>query len=914
MAQQTMYPAIANSPGTELSAAITAAVTTIPVVTGSVLPEGPNIITIGVDETSETVLYTSKSGNSLIGCTRGFGGTTAKGWAVASRVARYYTAYDHDAFRKNLTDLSGVTNESTTDIVLSAGQQILNATKNARLQGLKVQGRTLIDLLGGAGSGESLTGWTQNGATATTLSSTQKRSGSTAFKFSPSAGASYITKDFTSPLDASKYYVMAGWVFIESYVDGSLNLALRDVGTMTARYNMSINVSLLGQWQFVYFKIPTNNTLLGTGYRLTAGSTGSGTNVTYMDEIRLYAVSAADYAAIGTTITGEAIDRLLPYVPPGINGVDGLWVRRYGKNLLPPTPSLLGSIATPIGPYDLIFASSSANQVSRVVGEVIPNTVYTLSVKHNATIRVVGGDTAVNVVNSTTAQTVTFNSGANTTLYITLVCTAIGTFYFKDWQLEIGSTVSPFQPREDSLIAFGGVELHANPTDGSEPDILREVNGRYEVTRLWREMVLDGALPWEYNSTASGYKALRISKLGAVFSGNYIVGFATKYNGQTLVNTSDPIATAGADKFRQRAEDAYFYLSVSSADSGWGDSYTPSTDEIKAYFIGWKMYDTSGSGVTTAPYNRTDGQYKGWVYRRAADGAFVGGVGSVPTTQAEISAYWQPYQLLYRLAGVTTEAAQEDGAISLLEGDNFIEVGSGYVSRERANPAWESTGNKYHINNSALAGSALKNRVDKLFRIFRNSRPDDKWTIQDYSSANGIQLAIIPAADYDSSQPYSVSYIKLDKSPVPSVTGFYAATEKAQLHDLTDAVIEIGSAVSTLAAKKSEKDAGPWITPSTLLNGFTGNQLSYRKNGNYVEFKGFAFYNVIDAPGGTIIMNLPAGFRPLSFVNLPTTSWGDTGALSPSAIGVYVGIDGIVQLSVPSKRNVLFDGLRFPLD
>ncbi|OMD99634.1 hypothetical protein BSK60_33655, partial [Paenibacillus odorifer] len=109
---------------------------------------------------------------SLIGCTRGFGGTTAKGWAVASRVARYYTAYDHEAFRKNLTDLSGVTSESTTDVILAVGQQILNATKNARLQGLKVQGRTLIDLLGGAGSGESLTGWTQNGNQPVALSTT----------------------------------------------------------------------------------------------------------------------------------------------------------------------------------------------------------------------------------------------------------------------------------------------------------------------------------------------------------------------------------------------------------------------------------------------------------------------------------------------------------------------------------------------------------------------------------------------------------------------------------------------------------------------------------------------------------------------------------------------------------------------
>lgn len=37
--------------------------------------------------------------------------------------------------------------ESLAAVTLSAGRQILNATKNARLQGLKVQGRTLMPLL-----------------------------------------------------------------------------------------------------------------------------------------------------------------------------------------------------------------------------------------------------------------------------------------------------------------------------------------------------------------------------------------------------------------------------------------------------------------------------------------------------------------------------------------------------------------------------------------------------------------------------------------------------------------------------------------------------------------------------------------------------------------------------------------------
>lgn len=455
--------------------------------------------------------------------------------------------------------------ESLTSINLVAGQQILNATKNARLQGLKVQGRTLIDLLGGAGSGESLTGWTQNGATATTLSSTQKRSGSTAFKFSPSAGASYITKDFTSPLDASKYYVMAGWVFIESYVDGSLNLALRDVGTMTTRYNMSINVSLLGQWQFVYFKIPTNNTLLGTGYRLTAGSTGSGTNVTYMDEIRLYAVSAADYAAIGTTITGEAIDRLLPYVPSGINGVDGLWVRRYGKNLLAGEVSILtGSTVKVVGPYSFDLTTTVTNGNAYIIADVLTNTNYTFSsVLETNALLAVFDETGTTSLTGYGATARTFNSGANTKVRLYFRNDGVAsTKRYSNWQLELGSTVTPFLPREDSLIAFGGVELHANPTDGSEPDILREVNGRYEVTRRYRKIVLDGSLPWTYHDDYStGYKQVRVPILNSVTDSNYV----TKFDGRSIPYAY-PITTGDKALLSQ----GWFYLSIFSIDSGWG--------------------------------------------------------------------------------------------------------------------------------------------------------------------------------------------------------------------------------------------------------------------------------------------------------------------------------------------------------
>ncbi|WP_340014644.1 tail fiber protein [Paenibacillus sp. FSL K6-1318] len=61
-------------------------------------------MTIGTDEAAETILYTDKTGNDLAGVTRGFEGV-AKSWAAGTKLARYFTAYDHDTFRDNITDL-----------------------------------------------------------------------------------------------------------------------------------------------------------------------------------------------------------------------------------------------------------------------------------------------------------------------------------------------------------------------------------------------------------------------------------------------------------------------------------------------------------------------------------------------------------------------------------------------------------------------------------------------------------------------------------------------------------------------------------------------------------------------------------------------------------------------------------------
>ncbi|MCY9760432.1 hypothetical protein M5X06_12965 [Paenibacillus alvei] len=103
MTMKPMYPAVINSPGTELAADITSSATEITVLSALGLPSAPNLLTIGSDETAETVRYTKVDGTKL-SVERAFQGV-AKSWSTGTKVARYFTAYDHDTFMGNIGDL-----------------------------------------------------------------------------------------------------------------------------------------------------------------------------------------------------------------------------------------------------------------------------------------------------------------------------------------------------------------------------------------------------------------------------------------------------------------------------------------------------------------------------------------------------------------------------------------------------------------------------------------------------------------------------------------------------------------------------------------------------------------------------------------------------------------------------------------
>lgn len=108
-----LYKSIAGSPITYLAADISANQTTISIADDSALPDGPNICTIGYGEHLETIKYETKSNGVLQNVTRGIEGIP-RAWPAGTEVARFFTAYDHNAIIENFNSHLA---ESVTDDV-----------------------------------------------------------------------------------------------------------------------------------------------------------------------------------------------------------------------------------------------------------------------------------------------------------------------------------------------------------------------------------------------------------------------------------------------------------------------------------------------------------------------------------------------------------------------------------------------------------------------------------------------------------------------------------------------------------------------------------------------------------------------------------------------------------------------------
>lgn len=667
-----------------------------------------------------------------------------------------------------------------TLVSLANGLQVYNNLQSAPLENLSIKGSTLTNLLGRDGNCEDVSKWGSQSNATIALDTTNKVNGNSSIKITSTASG-YCRGGLKSiPVPSSKKFLVSA--YFKNGTATNLRLQAENATPTSFVYtNATGDITDATKFNFAYLLVDMSarsNTNIDIEFWLNATASGQ---VGYVDSVDVYELSSADFTAAGS-MTAAQIAAKYPYVDD-VKYITAPVVTKYGENLLPTFNEwTLHANAIVTSPYTLTLNATGNNQSSRYRTPVIPNQTYTFTGATGYDVNELdsNGTYLRTKVASTTSYTFTVSADASFVEIITLFATTTGTYTFTNPMLNLGATAKPFKPRNDDMLAFPTVQL-ASSVDGTIYDTLFKRDGKYFVEKRFKDMVMDGSLPWTYSADLTGFKQVALVIANAVDGTNKVV----KYDGKIIPNPFTALNAADQSGLTTNT----LYITVADTDSGWGETYTPTAAEIQAYFYGWRMYEFSSGINTPATYNGTG--TKAWV--PISDITITGTRATTtlptgPVTQNK----WTPYKLTYQLATSTFEEIQVDAGMSLHEGLNQIEIGQGVVIREKVNPY--NGGIVFNINDASQPSSLLRLRTNRVTAVYKNGKEDKRWKP---IIVGNLVVMQIQAADYDPTATYEVSYIALDQyllsAPVQAVTGETASNLK--------------TVVDTLAANSADRDA-----------------------------------------------------------------------------------------------------------
>ncbi|MFB9277412.1 hypothetical protein ACFFT4_20820, partial [Cohnella cellulosilytica] len=565
-----------------------------------------------------------------------------------------------------------------------------------------------------------------------------------------------------------------------------------------------------------------------------------------------------------------------------------------------------------------LTTSTTTNQPSWAKVNLIIGQQYTYSAVHAGRLVVVFYDITGQVISgsgvSTAEAELTFTVPVNTA-YAEMRFdgdSSIGTFTFTNPMLNFGPEPLLFEPQKPSYLYLPDCNLRSNVGGSVADRLYTDGQGKPRVTRRFRETALDGTLAWAFNLDFSGFKRVICPLPGAT----YVNAKAVKYDGKLLRENVD---VDGIDNFQIDVTPS-LYITIADTDSGWGESYTPTEDEIKAYFWGWRMYG-SNDGL---PYTGTNGG-KIWKMIDANNNSTYGqGVLVVPTTLNILAeTAYKPYRLMYQLSQSVDEPVTYEGSLMLHEGDNQVEVGTGIVVREAASPVTRAAGDLHGINSISgyLSTNPLKNRTEKILRVHKNSLDDRNWLrgIGNILNWYGTGYAYIPIAYFDSAAAYSVTYLALDTYMLgiapQTISAEYAPNIRESVESLVRELVESRTETSVLANTKAQKQQPQWIA-STLRNDWvnfaSGMAASYRQNeSGEVELRGVIRNGI--TTDGVVLFYLPTDYKPTRQTVIGVLNY------HPSTNEVFkaflvIDADGKVTIyGAGAGSAISFDGVVFPL-
>ncbi|MCX7817536.1 MAG: hypothetical protein N2317_08545 [Syntrophales bacterium] len=163
-----------------------------------------------------------------------------------------------------------------------------------------------------------------------------------------------------------------------------------------------------------------------------------------------------------------------------------------------------------------------------------------------------------------------------------------GTAYFKEITLVEGAAI----PTEYATPRYKSCESRKFVLEGlfSEEDIFSIENGKLKGLRWWDHPApLYGKdIDWQFETDGTGFKRIysgvnRFPDMGLLSNGTYGIGILVKPDGKILPFVDTATADTG---FLYKPSD-HLFIRVPDSDSGWGESYTPTSDEVKSFMNGW---------------------------------------------------------------------------------------------------------------------------------------------------------------------------------------------------------------------------------------------------------------------------------------------------------------------------------------